>query len=388
MSSDLYDLLDPLGSSAGLTPEELGHLARLRHTLDTEITPLLPAAWEAGEAPEMIRPTLAGLGLVDPADALGEDGHESALYAGFRTFELSRCDLSVQILFNGQASMFRTLIRELADPEQAAAWDRDIADFKLTGCFALTEPDHGSDVAGGLETTAVRDGDSWILNGAKKWIGNAAQSDYLMIIAHTEDGIGGFLVPRETPGVQLQKMEGKIAVRMVDNAQIALEDVRVPDSARLPRLNSFADINRAMRGLRADVVWTAAGMQAGILETARSYAGQRRQFGRPIAGFQLIQEKLARIYANLASTLAMAETLTRGTADGVVPASLAKLFAAQRLRDSAALGREIGGGNGVLLEHHLARFFADAEGVYTFEGTHEVNSLIVGRHLTGLGAFH
>jgi glutaryl-CoA dehydrogenase len=175
---------------------------------------------------------------------------------------------------------------------------------------------------------------------------------------------------------------------MVNNAQITLSDVRVPDSARLPRLNTFADINRAMRGLRADVVWTAAGMQAGILEAARSYATERVQFGRPIGGFQLVQEKLARILSNLASTLAMAETLTRGATEGVVPASLAKLFAAQRLRDSAALGREIGGGNGVLLEHHLARFFADAEGVYTFEGTHEVNSLIVGRHLTGIGAFH
>jgi glutaryl-CoA dehydrogenase len=388
MSSELYDLIDPLGSSAGLTDAELVHLARLRHTLDTEITPLIPAAWEAGQTPESIRPTLAGLRLVDPPDALGPDGHESALYQGFRTFELARCDLSVQILFNGHASMFRTLIRELADPDVAAEWDRKIADFELTGCFALTEPDHGSDVAGGLETTAVRDGDSWVINGAKKWIGNAAISDFLMIIARTEDGIGGFLVPRETPGVRLDKIEGKIAVRMVNNAQITLSDVRVPDSARLPRLNTFADINRAMRGLRADVVWTAAGMQAGILEAARSYATERVQFGRPIGGFQLVQEKLARILSNLASTLAMAETLTRGATEGVVPASLAKLFAAQRLRDSAALGREIGGGNGVLLEHHLARFFADAEGVYTFEGTHEVNSLIVGRHLTGIGAFH
>lgn len=384
----LYGEIDPFGVSDDLTEAELSHLRRLRQVLERDIGPLIPDAWEAGRTPHEVRAALVPLGLLDPPAVAGENGRESPLYAGFRTFELARCDLSVQILYNGQAGMFRSLVRECGSPEQFAAWDRSIAEFRMTGCFALTEPDHGSDVAGGLETTARREGDAWVLNGRKRWVGNAAISDHLLVIAREDGGdrILGFLVPRTAPGVGIDLIPRKIAARMVGNADISLAEVRVDEDRRLQRLESFADLGRALGGLRADVVWTAAGMQAGAFEAARRHTLERKQFGKPIAAFQLVQEKLARMLGNLASTLASASLVTRRPPEAA-GASLAKLVSARHLRETAALGREIVGGDGVLLDHDVARFFVDAEAVYTFEGTHEINSLIVGRRITGISAF-
>lgn len=380
---------DVLGFAGDLTDAERSKLAQLRAHLDAHVRPLLIDAWERAETLAQVREPLAALHLIDDPALLGDEGVCRPLYRGFLTLELARCDLAVSILFGGQTGMFRTVVDEGGSAEQVAAWDDDIVSFRMTGCFALTEPDHGSDIAGGLETTARRTPDGWVLEGAKRWIGNATISDNTVVVAreHGGDRVLAFVVPSDAAGLELSVIAHKTALRAVHNADIVLRGVVVGEDRRLPRIESFADINRAFRHLRADIAWNAAGMQLGAYEAAARYAAQRVQFGRPIASYQLIQEKLVQMTANIAATLALAVRLTTHPVDGVVAPSLVKLATADRLRESAALAREIVGGNGILLDYDVARFFADAEAMYTFEGTREVNTLVVGRALTGFSAF-
>lgn len=381
---------DLLGFAADLTDAERAKLRELRSYLDEHVRPLLVDAWETASTPAHVREPLAAMRLADDPSLIDEaTGDVRPLYRGFRTLELARTDLAVSMLYGGQIGMFRTLVREGASPEQLARWDRAILDFRMTGCFALTEPDHGSDIAGGLATTARRSGDGWILDGDKRWIGNATISDHVVVVARELGGdrVLAFLVPTAAEGVTLSVIPHKAALRSVHNTDIALRGVVVSDELRLPRIASFADINRAFRTLRSEVAWSSAGMQLGAYEAAAAYAATRSQFGRPIASFQLVQDKLVRIVANIAQTLALAvRTTTHPVGDDAVP-SLIKLVAADRLRESAALAREMVGGNGILLDHDVMRFFADAEAMYTFEGTREINTLIVGRALTGHSAF-
>ncbi len=277
-------------------------------------------------------------------------------------------------------------------PDQVADLDPRIRSFELTGVFALTEPDHGSDVAGGLATTARRDGDDWVIDGAKRWIGGAATADVLAVFARAADDgqVKAFLIPRDTPGVALTQMRGKIALRPMQNAVITLDGVRVPESARLQGVDSWRDVARILREMRSDVAWIATGLQAGALEAAVRYVTGRAQFGRQIGSFQLVQEKLARMLGNLTASLGMVVQLSTAQDRGDFAdenSALAKMQTARMARETAALAREVGGGNGLLLEHDVARFFADAEAVYSYEGTHEITSLIVGRALTGASAF-
>lgn len=386
-ATDLYPG-DLLGFANALTPAEVDKIRRLRDFLDTEIRPVLAERWETAANLGDFRAGLARLRLLDDPALVTEGGAVRELYRGFVTLELSRLDLAVSILYGGQANMFRTLIHAGGSPEQIAEWDRGILDFTFTGCFALSEPDHGSDIAGGMETVARRQGDGWILDGAKRWIGNATISDNIVVIAREQGGdrILAFVVPTKSEGVECRVIEHKAAARMVHNAEVTLRDVHVSETRRLPRIESFRDVNRAMRELRADVAWTAAGMQLGAYDAVLAYATRRTQFGRPIAGFQLVQEKLVRIVANIAQTLSLASRMAEAPADDV-GASLVKIVVADRLRESVALARETLGGNGILLEYDVARFFIDAEAVYTFEGTREMNTLIVGRAITGLSSF-
>jgi len=391
LESKLY-AADFWGYEQQLTGAERTVLQRLRRFLDDEAAPVINDYWERGETPVHLREGLAGLDLADPAELRAAGETPRGLFVGFRNYELSRTDSSLAILFGGQAGMFRTVVRDGGSPEQVAKWDAAIKDFSMTGCFALTEPDHGSDVARGLETTARFDNGTWILNGAKRWIGNAALSEYVAVVAKdVADGQAKiFLARTDDPGVRLTKITGKTSVRMVNNSNIKLTDVVVPDAYRLKRVNSFDDINRIFRTLRPDVVWNAAGLQAGVYEAALAYAKQREQFGKPIASFQLIQEKLTRILGNASASLGVAVRITELQERGECrdeDAALAKMWVCDRMRESVALGREIAGGNGIVLDYNLARFFADAESLYTFEGTREVNALIVGRAITGISAF-
>jgi len=390
--TDLYGTSDLYGYSELLSEPEVAKLRALREVLDEQLRPVLPDLWERAESPVFLRPALRDLRLVDDPVLLGPDGRVRELYAGFRAFEFSRTDIGTGMFYHGQTAMFRELVLQGGSPEQVEAWDAAIVSFEMTGAFALTEPDHGSDVARGLETTARREGDRWILDGRKRWIGNVAHSEYVGVFARdVADGeVKVFLARTDAPGLTLTTIERKAALRLVTNSDIELVGVEVPESHRLQRITSFADVSALFRTLRPDVAWIAAGAQAGAYEAALRYALAREQFGRPIAGFQLVQDKIVRMLGNVTASLGMAVRLSQRREDGVSSdeeSALAKVWIADRLRETVAWAREIVGGNGIVIDYDVMRFFTDAEAVYTYEGTREVNTLVVGRAVTGLSAF-
>ncbi|MEU2201584.1 acyl-CoA dehydrogenase family protein [Isoptericola sp. NPDC019482] len=391
----LYADVDPYGYELLLTEPERAVLRRLRGVLDHDVAPYVDEWWERAECPPALRDALAAARLLDPVD-----GREaSALLAGFRTFELARTDVSTAVLFGGHGWLFRGAVRHGGSPEQVARWDPVVRDWTTWGAFALTEPDHGSDVARGLETTAVRDGDTWVLAGAKRWIGGAGLADLLAVFARDvtdrPDGpVLAFLVDRRAPGVTVEAIARKTAVRIVESGHVTLDRVRVPEPMRLQRVASFRDVNRLLRPMRTDVAWLAAGAQAGAYRAALAYARRREQFGRPIASFQLVQAKLATMLGNLTASLGMAVRLSQLADDASsgagftdADAALAMGWVARRTRETVALAREVCGGNGITLDAGVARFFADAEAIYTFEGTDEITALVVGRAVTGISAF-
>lgn len=387
--SELYPDCDPYGIADRLTEAERAPILRLRTVLDNEIKPLVAKYWEKGEFPYQIAPSLHGLNLMTPEEI---DGEPRSLYHGFRIFELARTDASMATFYTAQAGLFRTSCRVGASPEQFAELDPKITSFETTGVFCLTEPDHGSDIAGGLAATAERQGDEWVINGAKRWIGGAFTADYLAVFARdVADGqVKAFLVDREAPGVTLEKIYGKTALRMMQNADISLENVRVPEAQRLQNCNSFKDVAAMLRVMRSDVAWIATGIQAGAYEAALRYVCSREQFGKSLGSFQLVQEKLARMLGNVTASLSMVSDLAEKQDRGEYrdeDSALAKMWISLHMRETVALAREVVGGNGITLATDVARFHADAEAVYSYEGTHEINALVVGRSITGKSAF-
>jgi len=395
----LYGVCDYYDAESLLTEDERGVLGRLRSFLDREAQPLLADYWERGEFPTQLAQPLIDLDLMEPAELTGGAGADNSqargIYQGFRIFELARTDASLATWYTSQAGLFRTAIRVGASREQQAEWMPKVIDFSLKGVFSLTEPESGSDIAGGLSTTARRvrteAGDSWILDGSKRWIGGAASADVLAVFARDqEDGqVKAFLVERGAAGVTLEKIHGKTALRM-QNAHITLHGVKVPESMRLHNVNSFKEVAAMLRAMRSDVAWIATGLQAGAFEAALRYVTGRRQFGRQLGSFQLVQEKLARMLGNVTSSLSLVVRLTEQQAKGIYrdqDSALAKMQTSLLMRETVALAREVVGGNGITLETDVARFHADAEAVYSYEGTHDINALIIGRALTGESAF-
>ncbi|MGO1960906.1 MAG: acyl-CoA dehydrogenase family protein [Yaniella sp.] len=384
---------DVYGFSERLTAAEKTVLDELRTTLTEKVYPYLNDAWHEDRLPEEIIEPLQSLRLMNPP-ALEEAGESvRGVFESMRTFELARCDTNVATFFNAQAGLFRTVVKQGGSAEQVAELDPKIVNYELLGVFALTEPEHGSDVAGGLQTTASQNDDgTWTINGAKRWIGGAFQADVLCTFARdtADNQVKAFLVPREAEGVSLEKIERKASLRIMQNADIYYDNVQVPGDARLLNINSFRDVAKCLRLLRSDVSWIAAGAMAGAYEAAVRYTTNREQFGKPIAGFQLIQEKLATMLGNVTASVALAMQLTEQQDAGVYKdenSALAKMFTASKLRETVALAREVCGGNGITLDTDVARFHADAEAVYSYEGTHEINALIVGRAITGQSAF-
>ena len=388
----LYPVADWYDAESLLTPEECQILGRLRDFLSLKAKPLLAEYWERGEFPEQLAQPLIDLDLMEPAE-LTTYGPVRGIYHGFRTFELARTDASLATWYNAQSGLFRTTISVGASPKQQQEWMPKVIDFSLKGVFSLTEPDHGSDIAGGLATTARRGSDGgWILDGAKRWIGGASTADVLCVFARdAADGqVKAFLVERTAPGVTLEKIHGKTSLRMMQNAHITLDGVHVPEAMRLHNVNSFRDVAAMLRAMRSDVAWIATGIQAGAFEAALAYVNERQQFGRNLGSFQLVQEKLARMIGNVTASLSLVVRLTEQQVKGIYrdqDSALAKMQTSLFMRETVALAREVVGGNGITLNADVARFHADAEAVYSYEGTHDINALIIGRALTGESAF-
>lgn len=386
---------DLLKYSQELTEQEVDLLVDLRKVLEEELEPILEDHWKNETFPFDAFQSVIDLGLMNHPDLfIDRDGERkvSEYFNMFRLYELARTDTSLATFFAVHAGLGYTTLLLGGSEEQIAYYAPKLASFEMQTCFALTEPDHGSDIAGGIATTAVRDGDNWIISGEKRWIGGAGTADIIPVFARNPETkeILCFLVPGDAEGVRVEKIDGKIALRLVQNGHIYLDNVRVSDEQRLPNITSFKDVSKILYTTRADVTHIASGTHAGSLKAAIEYAKNRDQFGRSITQFQLVQEKLARMEANTVTGLGLSHRLATLQAAGEfaeVPASVAKMQNARLLRETVALGREIGGGNGITVEYKVAKFFADAEAIYSYEGTHEINSLIIGRHLTGKGAF-
>jgi glutaryl-CoA dehydrogenase len=277
----------------------------------------------------------------------------------------------------------------LGSEEQKRRWLPAMADLDAIGAFALTEPEHGSDAVH-LETRARRDGDHYVLDGRKRWIGNGTIADVVIVWARDEDGhVGGFLVEKGTPGYEATVMTGKTALRAVWQADIELNGARVPAENRLPGCRNFRDVAGVLARTRYTVAWRALGMATAAYEVALDYAQRREQFGRPIASYQLVQDKLSRMVAEITGMQLLCLRLSELAQDGRLTAgmaSLAKMNHAAKAREIVGHARDILGGNGILLENHVARHHADMEAIFTFEGTDSIQSLIVGRELTGISA--
>jgi glutaryl-CoA dehydrogenase len=384
-----------------LTDEEREIRDRVRNFVDVEVLPIINDYWERAQFPFELVPKIAQLGVVGgPIQGYGCPGL-SRLGQGMVTLELARGDGSVNTFLGVQNGLAMGSINMLGSEEQKQRWLPAMARLEKVGAFALTEPGHGSDSVG-LETTARRDGDHWILNGAKRWIGNGNIAHVVIVWARdVADGkVKGFVVEKSEAaleattgypeGYSAELITGKIGKRAIWQPDITLTDVRVPEANRLAEANSFRDVSRVLTATRGGASWEAAGHAVAAYEAALTYAGQREQFGKPIAGYQLVQNKLANMLAEVTTIqlmcFRMAQLQEQGKLTGPM-ASLAKMYTAQKARGICMEARDILGGNGLLLEYHVARHMTDMEVVHTYEGTDSIQSLIVGRDVTGLSAF-
>jgi glutaryl-CoA dehydrogenase len=367
-------------------------LQRVRGFMEKEVQPIINRYWTRAKFPHELVPGLAELGIAGlPYAGYGCPGR-SRLLDGMVAMELARTDPSIATFFGVHGGLAMGSIYLCGSEEQKRRWLPPMARMELLGAFGLTEPEVGSGASRGLATTARRDGQAWVLDGHKKWIGNASFADLTVIWARDiDDGqVKGFVVEAGSPGFSTKNLEDKIALRVVQNALITLEDVRVPEANRLQAASSFRDTAAVLRMTRAGVAWMAVGCARGAYEHALAYACEREQFGRPIGGFQLVQDLLVRMLGNITASAALCARLSQLEAAGLARdehASLAKAFCTVRMRETVGWARELLGGNGILLEHHVGRFVADAEAIYSYEGTREMNTLIVGRAITGLSAF-
>ncbi len=380
-----------LGEEA-LKDEDRELQLKVRAFLEAEIKPIVNEYWLKAEFPHHIIPKLAELNICGLTyKGYGCPG-KSNLMEGILAMEMARIDTSISTFFGVQSGLAMGSIYLCGSEEQKQFWLPLMQKFKMIGAFGLTEPEVGSAAAGGLTTTCKRIGDKWLINGQKKWIGNATFADVTIIWAKDlADGeVKGFLIRKGTPGFAVEKMMDKMALRIVQNGLITLTDCEVDEVDRLQNANSFKDTAKVLRMTRAGVAWQAVGCARGAYEAALAYTQTRKQFGKPIASFQLIQNHLVEMLSNLTAMQTLCFRLSQLQDQGLLTdehASLAKVFCSLRTRDVVSKAREVMGGNGILLEYNVARFVADAEAIYSYEGTKEINTLIVGRAITGFSAF-
>ena len=386
IDGDFYRIADLLD------PKERIVAQRVREFMEAEVAPIIEDFWARDKFPFEIIPKIAGVGI----GGIGYEGYGavggSMLLNGFVSMELARVDSSIATFWGVHTGLSAGSIYLCGDEEQKQRWLPAMMRFEKIGSFGLTEPLVGSATSGGMMTSCRREGDAWVLNGEKKWIGNATFADINVIWARDEASgqVKGFVVGKDNPGFSVKKIESKMALRVVQNGWITLKDCRVPEADRLQKADSFKDTAKVLKMTRAGVAWFAVGCGRGAYEHALRYSTQRSQFGRPIGGFQLVQDLLVRMLGNVTATECMMLRLGQLQSQGLMTdehASLAKAYCTVKCRETVGYARELLGGNGILLDNHIGRFVADAEAIYSYEGTREMNTLIVGKAITGLSAF-
>ena len=374
-----------------LSDAELDYLERTRRFVHDEVLPVINHYWERAELPLQLFRRAGELGLVgDGIEGYGcPDMTPTA--AGLVSMELHRGDGSVGTFVGVQAGLAMRSIAMHGSEEQKQRWLPAMARCDQLGAFALTEPKHGSDSVA-LESEARRDGDEWIINGAKRWIGNGATADVVVVWARDAEDhqVKGFLVEKGTPGYEARVIEGKVSLRALWQADIDLVDVRVPDANRLPGATSFKSTAEVLKATRASCAWSALGHAVAGYDAALTYAEQRTQFGKPLVRFQIVQEKLVRMLCEITAMQLYCLRIGRleeaeEMSDTI--ASLAKLNNTMKAREVLGEARNLLGGNGILLENHVMRHMCDIEAIYTFEGTETIQTLLVGRDITGVSAF-
>ena len=380
----LEQLLDDRGRDA---------VRRTRDFMTAQVEPVINRYWTREEFPHDLIPAIAALGIAGIAyEGYGCPGG-GPLLDGMLAMELARTDPSLSTFMGVHSGLAMGSIYLDGSEEQKQKWLPPMARFDKIGCFALTEPLVGSGASGGLLTTAKRDGDTWILNGEKKWIGNSTWCDISIVWARdvADNQVKGFIVENKTtPGFTVEKIENKVALKVVQNGHITLKDVRVPEANRLQGGNSFRDTAKVLKITRYAVGWMSTGCAMGAYEAALKYAQERLQFGKPIGSFQLIQDLLARMIENITASQCLLVRQAQLFDEGKLSdahAALSKAFCTSKCRETVAWAREILGGNGIVADYKVARFFNDCEALYTYEGTFQMQNLIVGKAVTGLSAF-
>lgn len=387
INADFYD------SHALLTDDDRKILAQVREFMLTEVQPIANEYWLKAEFPFQIidglkKLKIAGLTFDKSVGGLGR----SYLLEGMIGEEIARTDTSVCTFWGVHSGLAMNSIDLCGSDEQRKQFLPSMVALDKIGAFGLTEPDVGSAASMGLKTTCKRNGDTWTITGQKKWIGNATFADYIIIWAKDEADhqVKGFIVDRETPGLTTEKIQDKMSLRTVQNALITLKDCKIKEERRLQKANSFRDTAAVLKKTRAGVAWQAVGCAKGAYENTLAYTMQRQQFGRPIAGFQMTQDMLAQMLSQLTAMQCMVARLSQLQDLGKISdeqASLAKIFCTVNCRQITGMSRELMGGNGILISNNVGRFLADAEALYSYEGTKQINSLVVGRAITGMSAF-
>jgi alkylation response protein AidB-like acyl-CoA dehydrogenase len=386
-NSDFYQLVETLPA------EELAIVKQVRAFMETKVAPVITKYWVEDAFPFDLLPELKALNIYGVGmEGYGCRGGSQQLF-GLIAMEMARFDSSMATFFGVHSGLAMGSIYLGGSEEQKQKWLPPMARGEKIGCFGLTEPLVGSGASGGLLTTAKRDGDSWVLNGQKRWIGNAPWCDVSVIWAKdVGDGqVKAFIVENKTtPGFTVEKIKHKMALKVVQNGEITMTNCRVPEANRLQQDTSFRDTARVLKMTRFMVGWEATGCAMGAYENALKYAQQRLQFGKPIASFQMVQDLLARMIANITASQCLLVRMAQLEAEGKLTdahAAIAKAFTTSKCRETVAWAREICGGNGIDADYNVGRFFADAEALYSYEGTFQMQNLIVGKAITGISAF-
>src|SRR6202162_6123177 len=386
-NSDFYEVYETLSA------EELATLKRVRTFMEAKVAPIITKYWVDDAFPFELLQAVKEVGIGGLAmHGYGCAGGSLALL-GFVQMEIARVDPSFSTFIGVHVGLAMGSIYIDGSAEQKQKWLPSMARFEKIGCFGLTEPLVGSGISGGMLTTAKREGDSWILNGQKRWIGNAPWCDLSIIWARdvADNQVKGFIVENKTtPGFSVEKIQNKIALKVVQNGLITLNNCRIPEEHRLQDDSSFRDTAKVLKMTRYAVAWMATGCAMGAYEAALTYSQERLQFGKPIGSFQLVQDLLAKMIANITASQCLivrqAELFDEGKLTDA-QAALAKAFCTSKGRETVAWAREVLGGNGIVADYKAARFFTDCEALYSYEGTYQMQNRIIGKAITGLGAF-